>query len=273
MSGNDIDAIADQVVSVLRHAPSGLFTDIDGTISHMTPRPDESFVEDAARDAMRRISNRIAMTGVITGRALDVAEGLVKLPGLVYVGNHGLERRVAGEHRDHPDAVAARDDLRGALDDVAIAAARAGFTDGLILEDKRLSATVHYRQMADPDAFAASMEPIIREIAARHHLRVVNGRLIFELRPESQVTKGTALGELIEERGLRGVVFAGDDTTDVDAFRVITGLRDGGIIDGLVIGVIGPETPEPVRLESDVQVSSVDDISRLFEAVARRLDA
>ena len=259
-------------VAILRVRPAGLFTDIDGTISHMTPRPDESRVEPAARAALDRLAARLDLVGVVTGRALDVAEGLVGLRTLVYVGNHGLERSEGGQHWDHPDAVAARSALQAALVDVGAQAEAMGFTSGLILEDKRLSATVHFRQMTDPERFAEAMTARIHAIARRHGLRVVDGRMIFELRPDTHVNKGTALRDLILGHGLKSVIFAGDDTTDVDGFRVIRSLREQGTIDGLAIGVVSEETPPAVLEESDMQVGSVEEVASLFTRIADQLD-
>ena len=268
----DLAAQGARCVALLRTRPSGLFTDIDGTISHMMPRPDESRVEPVARAALDRLAARLDLVGVVTGRALDVAEGLVGLPNLVYVGNHGLERSEAGQHWDHPDAVAARSALQSALGEVGEQAESLGFASGLILEDKRLSATVHFRQMSDPDRFADAMSARIHDIAGRHQLRVIDGRMIFELRPDTEVSKGTALRDLIFDHGLKAAIFAGDDTTDVDGFRVIRSLREQGTIDGLAIGVVSEETPVAVLEESDMQLGSVEEVAAMFTRIADQLD-
>ncbi len=267
----DIEAIAARAVSALDQVPSGLFTDIDGTISPMAPRPDEAFVEPAARQALIVIQRHLAMTGIVTGRALDVAQGLVQVPALSYVGNHGLEWNIDGRHEDNPAALAARDGLRQALTEIGAAAERLELADGLILEDKRLSATVHYRQTPNPERFLEEMLPVLVHAAGTHDLQLVPGRMIMELRPSTGISKGTALRDIIDHNGLKGVVFSGDDISDVEGFEILAGMREAGTIAALIIGVVGPDTPVRVREASDVQVASPTEMSAVLTAIARHL--
>jgi trehalose 6-phosphate phosphatase len=265
--------IVDRAVAVLGHEPSGLFTDIDGTISRMAPHPDDARVEPGARAALAAIRPRLAMAGIVTGRALGVAAEMVGLPELAYVGNHGLEWRLDGRHEDNPAAVAARDGLARALAEIAAGAESRELSEGLLLEDKRLSATVHYRQSPDPVRFLEEMLPVISGAAAANGLQLVPGRMIMELRPSTGITKGTALRDIVLARGLRGVVFSGDDVSDVEGFEVLRELRDAGTVEALVIGVVGPETPVAVRERSDVHVADPDEMSALLAAIADRLAA
>lgn len=267
----DTAAIADRAADVLGRHPSGLFTDIDGTISPMMPHPDEAYVEPAARAALAAIAPHLDLAGIVTGRALDVAMGLVGLDELIYVGNHGLEWRIDGVHEDNPAAVASRDGLRAALADISTAAAERSLTEGLLLEDKRLSATVHYRQTPAPERFLEEMLPVLMETAETHQLQLVPGRMIMELRPRTGISKGTALRDIVSRRGLRGVVFSGDDISDVEGFEILQGLRATGTIDALIIGVVGPETPVSVREQSDVQVRDTVEMSAVLTAIADRL--
>ena len=267
----DIEAIAVRAVATLDNVPSGLFTDIDGTISPMAPRPDEAFVEPAARQALIVIQRHLAMTGIVTGRALDVAQRLVQVPALSYVGNHGLEWTIDGRHEDNPAALAAGGGLRQALAEIGAAAERLELADGLILEDKRLSATVHYRQTPNPERFLEEMLPVLVRAADTHHLQLVPGRMIMELRPSTGISKGTALRDIIDQNGLKGVVFSGDDISDVEGFEILAGMREAGSIAALIIGVVGPDTPVLVREASDVQVGNPTEMSAVLTAVASHL--
>lgn len=265
------EEIAARAISILATTPSGLFTDIDGTISHMAPRPDEAFVEPAARQALTVIQRHLAMTGIVTGRALDVAQGLVQVPALSFVGNHGLEWEINGLHEDNPAALAGQDGLREALAEIGTAAARLELAEGLILEDKRLSATVHYRQSPHPERFLEEMLPVLVHAAGSHDLQLVPGRMIMELRPNTGISKGTALRDIIQQNGLRGVVFSGDDISDVEGFEILAGLREAGTIDALIIGVVGADTPVQVREASDVQVANPVEMSAVLTAIAHQL--
>ena len=267
----DIEAIAEWAIATLATTPSGLFTDIDGTISPMAARPDEAYVEPAAREALVVIQRYLAMTGIVTGRALDMAQSLVQVPALSYVGNHGLEWQVDGVHEDNPAALAAQDGMRQALAEIGAAAKRLELDEGLLLEDKRLSATVHYRQAPSPERFLEGMLPVLVHAAGAHGLQLVPGRMIMELRPNTGISKGTALRDIIQQNGLRGVVFSGDDISDVEGFEILGGMRASGAIAALIIGVVGPDTPIQVREASDVQVGNPAEMSAVLTGIARRL--
>jgi trehalose 6-phosphate phosphatase len=142
----------------------------------------------------------------------------------------------------------------------------------LLLENKGVSATIHYRLAPDPDAAALLLEPLALAIARRRGLRVSSGRMIVELRPSVAVNKGTAIRDLALDLGLRGIVFFGDDVTDVDAFRALRGLRDNGVADTLRVGVIGAETPDVVIAETDVTVPGVAACAATLQAIAAHLE-
>ena len=65
--------------------------------------------------------------------------------------------------------------------------------------------------------------------------------------PEMAPDKGAELRRIATERGLRGIVFLGDDLSDLAAFREIARRREGGL-PGLCIAVVDAETrPEVIR--------------------------
>jgi trehalose 6-phosphate phosphatase len=94
--------------------------------------------------------------------------------------------------------------------------------------------------------------------------------MIFELRPQLAVNKGTAIRDLAADFGLRGIVFFGDDVTDVDAFRALRELREAGEAATLRVGVLGPETATIVRDESDLEVQGVSACAATLLALAAR---
>src|SRR5204862_2659019 len=82
----------------------------------------------------------------------------------------------------------------------------------------------HYRNEPDQEAARFVLERIA-ERALAEGLRPTWGRKVLEVRPPLAADKGTAVGRLLEERGLRRAVYAGDDATDLDAFRALDGLE------------------------------------------------
>lgn len=265
------DALS-RCLEVLANEPAGLLTDIDGTVSRIAATPDEAVVDQPAKDALHRLCGHLELVGVVTGRSAASGESLVKVPGLTYVGNHGLERKRADAVWHHPFAVASSDAVREALIDLGDVAREAGLADGVVVEDKRLSGSVHYRLTPDPEGARGVLLPAALAAAARHGLRVTEGRMVIELRPLVQINKGTAVEDLVAEHGLRSMIFLGDDITDIDAFLKVRALRDAGTIAGLTVGVVAPDTHGDVLSASDVTVPGVEACVALLGAIADRLD-
>ncbi|HEU0113081.1 MAG TPA: trehalose-phosphatase [Thermomicrobiales bacterium] len=271
--GGDVDpALVARGAGVLRAAPAGLITDIDGTISPIAPTPAEAVVAAEARAALARLAARLDVVAVVSGRAADACAAMVGLPDLLYFGNHGMERRQAGETAAHPAAAGAERAVGAALAEIEGALAGTPLAATTIVENKRLTGTVHYRLAADPAAARAALAPMVAAAAARHGLTVTEGRAILELRPDIAVNKGTAIVDLARERGLRGAVFLGDDLTDVDGFRALRSLRERGELAALCVGVVGPETPSGVRDAVDGSVDGVAGCAAWLTALADRLD-
>lgn len=253
--------------AVLGSVPSALLTDIDGTLSDIAPTPDAAFVAPEIRDSLRRLRDRIALVGAVSGRATESGARMVGIEELLYIGNHGMERLENGVWSPHPLAAGATTHVGAAL--AEIASATEGRTGTwLLTEHKGLTGTVHYRLAPDHAAARAMLLPVVTAAAGRHGLKVTEGRAILELRPPIQVNKGSAVADLIHERGLRGAIFLGDDVTDVDAFDALRAARDQQGIATLSIAVLGPETPARVPAAADAAVEGVAGVAALLDALA-----
>lgn len=266
-------AIVRLCLGVLRRQPAGLLTDIDGTISPYAPTPAEATIADETRDALRRLAQELTLVGVITGRAAEAGEHLVGLPELIYVGNHGTERRHHGQVWHHPGALATSAQVTAALNEIVAGARDQGLTEGLVVEDKKLSGSIHYRLTADPKKAQEILLPLAEAAAKSHELVVTEGRLIVELRPPLAVNKGTAVADLAREHHLRGLIFLGDDLTDVDGFRTLRELRGSGEIDTLAVAAVTKETAAEVLNSSDVTVDGVSGCVALLAQLATALAA
>jgi trehalose 6-phosphate phosphatase len=249
-----------------------VIADIDGTISEIAPTPDAAMVDPVAREALARLATRLDAVAVVSGRAPEAGVDLVGIPGLIYVGNHGLERIERGATWTHPVAASARPAIAAALTEIATELRSEMEAPWLLIENKGVTGTVHYRLAPAPEAVAALLEPLAMSAAARHGLRVSLGRRNVELRPELAVNKGTAIVDLSRDLGLRGIVFFGDDVTDVDGFRALGALREAGEAATLRVGVLGPETPPAVLAESDFTVDGVRACATTLLAIAARLE-
>ena len=263
-----INSIVERCLDVLRQTPSALLTDIDGTISPMARTPDEATVLPKAKEALERLREQIALVGVVTGRSASVGEALVGLPGLVYVGNHGMEWSEGGHLNHHASAAVWSDAVRQSLIDITGQATAQGIDQGLVVEDKGLSGSIHYRLAPDVDRAQAVLLAVAGSVADQFGLRVTQGRMVIEIRPPVRISKGTALSDLVKERGIKGIVFLGDDVTDVDAFVAVRLARESDGVRGLRVGILSAETPQSVLDEIDVAVPNVATCADLLAAVA-----
>lgn len=265
-----LDAVANRIVDVLRHKPAGLFTDFDGVLSEIAQTPDGAVVYPGAAEALAVITSHVDAAGVITGRAVDDIGTKIPIDDMVVVGNHGLEWWERGARHDHEAGTEAIEAVASVLEAVKTALAGQMDISDMIWENKRLSGTIHFRNVADPAATEQLLLPIVVPLAEANGLRCTAGKMIVELRPLAQVTKGTALTELIEKSNLAAAVFIGDDVTDVDGFRALRELRSQGL-QTLAVGVVTADAHPDIAAHSDVVVNSVHEIVDVLTRVGEEL--
>ena len=165
-----------------------------------------------------------AAAGLISGRDPRDLWRMAPAPGLIYAGNHGFERLAldpdgAPHIETIPEARPWRDPVHQALE--ALRAELGPALPGAIFEDKGVTASIHVRQTADPEAAERAALAAARRAARRYGLRVTRGRLVVELRPPIAMDKGVVIASLCSEHHLRGAIYLGDDRTDMDAFRAL----------------------------------------------------
>jgi trehalose 6-phosphate phosphatase len=246
----------------------GVLSDLDGTLSMIAPVPEMAHVTERNRQALVTLQAQIALVAVVSGRGVSDLRARVGLPELVYVGNHGLERWTDEEVIVEPEARLARPNLEQALAQV-----QAHVVDGIWIEDKFATASIHYRQAANPEAVRAQLKPLIEQIAQENGLKFFEGRKIFELRPPVEVDKGTSFRRLIEEYALDGAVFLGDDTTDADAMRVARELRASGQCYSIGVGVESEATPDSILESADILVAGVSGVEDFLGWLVNSLSA
>ena len=98
---------------------------------------------------------------------------------------------------------------------------------GLRLEDKGPIQTLHWRGAADERGAEARAHEIAAE-AGRAKLEPRWGRKVLELRPVGGGGKDAAVAALLATDGVTAAIYAGDDRTDLDAFRRLRELREEG---------------------------------------------
>lgn len=251
------------------HRPRfGLFSDVDGTLSHIVPNPPDARVTERNRELLAALRDVLPVVAAISGRGAGDIHQRVNVPGLIYVGNHGLEQWEGDGTTIMPEVAAYRPALEGAIADL-----RPYLYPGMGLEDKGATISFHYRQTASPEAVATLFRPLVVRAAADHGLNTFEGRMIFELRPPLEINKGTAFEGLVQRYDLDAAVFIGDDITDVDAFRAARALREAGKCLAYGVGVLSDATPESVREVADALVSGVEGVEELLAWVLKSRSA
>lgn len=267
MSERPVDRAVDLCVEALSHRPSGLFTDIDGTISEIAPSPDLARVDDRARRALHLLSQQLDYVGVITGRAAVDGGRLLDAPGVMVVGNHGFERLSGSGRWVHPDGAATQDSITSAMSALQQWVNQTAGLEGVVLENKGVSASIHYRGTPDRDAAYQVLAPQVARQAEKHDLKMTEGKMVLELRPRAPVDKGTALKGLVSDLGLTGIVFLGDDVTDIDGFLALAELKDQGIATA-TIAIEASDTDPRVLETADVVIPGVAGCVELLERLA-----
>jgi trehalose 6-phosphate phosphatase len=198
------------------------FFDFDGTLVAIAPRPEDVHVEPRVGVLLRDLSGRFGhAVAVVTGRPLDVVDGFLAPLKLATAAEHGSVRRDASGHvytdtRSLQAVVEAGDALVRLVED----------NPGLLLERKKTSVALHYRQR--PDLAETCHAAVEEAVVGADSVVILPGKMVFEVRPKG-CDKGIAVEAFIAEAPFKGrmPVYIGDDVTDEDAFAVVNAL--GGI--------------------------------------------
>ncbi|MFH1651572.1 MAG: trehalose-phosphatase [Chloroflexota bacterium] len=205
-----------------------LLSDYDGTLTPIVSRPEKARLSPEVRESLRRLAAKPDFTvGIVSGRMLEEIRGMVGIPGIYYAGNHGLEISGPGLEYRNPAALAAQSQVKDLGHQLK---ARLSIIPGAWVEDKGLSLSVHYRQVREEqvstaeELFCGVTAPLVRS----GKIRVTSGKKVWEVRPPIDWDKGKAAETIRQEiTKLRRLprlpaIYLGDDTTDEDAFRVIS---------------------------------------------------
>ena len=183
--------------------------DFDGTLSPIVENPSDAGISVATAELLDDVAQRYPVA-IISGRSVDDVKARLRgARAAAIVGNHGIEPSTW--MHDAAAAVAAWAPV--------LTAGVAGL-EGVKVENKRHSLSVHYRQA--PSSRGA--QRAIREVVERlpGDVRVVDGHKVVNVVPAGAPHKGDALLSLAAQFGASAVLFVGDDVTDEDAFAVLT---------------------------------------------------
>jgi trehalose 6-phosphate phosphatase len=200
-----------------------LCLDVDGTILDLAPSPDAVEVPDLLVPLLQRLSDKLdGAVAFVSGRTIAAIDRLFEPLKLPAIGVHGGEMRTPDGRMVVDDEFA--NDLAAAKPLLLQQVAR---LRGVVLEDKRTAIALHYRSAPERGREVLRLaEMVVGGMGS--DFAVLVGKCVVEIRPR-HMTKGAALQRLMQSVPFRGrtPIFAGDDSTDEDAFEVVN--RLGGI--------------------------------------------
>lgn len=210
-----------------------LFLDYDGTLTPLVDKPQDADLSLEARELLRRLKDTArCKIAIASGRKLEDIKNRIGIEGIIYVGNHGLE--IEGPQIKFKSPVSSL--YTGRLQKIKVdLGAKISSVRGAFIEDKGLSLSLHYRQVAQKDmqSLKKIFDTSVSAYSARDEIRIRRGKMVFEIRPPVNWDKGkAALWLLARQRFMLkdkiGVIpfYLGDDVTDEDAFKA---LKDKGI--------------------------------------------
>ncbi len=251
---------ADQIRRRIKGRPLALLLDFDGTLTPIVPSPDRAMLSGGVRETLSNLAGRPeTLVAVISGRSLEDIRQRVGLPKLIYAGNHGLEIAWQDSLWTLPEAEAARAEIGEACRRLRVRLRRVA---GVIVEDKGLTASIHFR-LTPPPRLEEVRVAVLEEVERTPQLVVRRGKQAWELWPNVPWNKGAAAQTILgrtfgpEWVSQVAVVYLGDDRTDEDAFMAL------------------PEPAVTVKVGSPTSVTAarylaadVDEVAQFLELLA-----
>jgi trehalose 6-phosphate phosphatase len=201
---------------------TALFLDIDGTLLDLARTPDRVKVPGELLRALEKLTHQLhGALAFVSGRSLESIDKLFAPFRPAAIGAHGGEiRGVQGEvARIAPLPDSVREIFTGL----------AGHVPGLLLEDKKCAMALHYRLAPETRPVLTSAMEKHAALFAAEKVHILHGKAVIEVRPDG-IDKGSAVLKLARQKPFKGraVLFGGDDTTDIDVFRILPKLGGRG---------------------------------------------
>jgi len=201
---------------------TALFLDIDGTLLDLARTPDRVKVPHDLSRALERLTRHLSgALAFVSGRSLESIDKLFGPFRPAAIGAHG------GEIRSVDGSVARGQPLSEKVAEVF--SGLAGNIPGLLLEDKKCALALHYRLAPEAQSVLTSAMEKHARLFESEKVQILHGKAVIEARPIG-VDKGSAVAVLAKQKPFAGrtILFGGDDTTDLDVFRMLPRLGGRG---------------------------------------------
>jgi trehalose 6-phosphate phosphatase len=228
-------------------ATAAVLTDFDGTLAPIVDDPALAVPGPGAVAVLRALADRAQVVGVVSGRPIDVLVRHLPDERLHLAGLYGLERRELGVVADMPESIRWIRPVALAGEELALRV-----PEGVVVETKRLSLTVHYRRHPE---LGLEVRALCDEVAGSHGLLARPARKSVEVHPPETPDKGIVVEDLAV--GCDAACFLGDDVGDLAAFDALDRLREKGI-DTVKVAVDSEEAAKELIDRADVVVDGTE---------------
>lgn len=197
---------------------------------------------------------------------------IVNVEGLTYIGIHGLEWShglpTAQTVELLPEAYIYAEPGKQLFD---LLEQHLDELPGVILQRKAIGGSVHYRLASNLEQTRAQLFELLEEPTRRFQMRLAEGRGIIEILAPLSINKGKALRSYMQLFELQGVIFAGDDRTDLDAVLEAKQLRQEGLATMSII-VQHADTLPALLEHGDIIVHDVECMAEQLQTIVTLLE-
>jgi trehalose-phosphatase len=235
-----------------------LLLDYDGTLTPIASTPDEANLSADMHNILSSLLNKKDLViAIISGRSLEDLKTKLGLDGVFFAGNYGMELEYRGFSLRFPDA---QDQVKMIYNICKNLKPLLQNVDGVLIENKGLSASVHYR-LVDFNR-VSEVKKIVRSVLKPYiesgQLNISNGKKVLELLPEKRRDKGKSVSLILDTLKKENIgagylpIYLGDDHPDESAFEYLKGKGYTVIV-----------SPRKRNTSADYQLNSVKEV-RIF---------
>jgi trehalose 6-phosphate phosphatase len=255
----------EQFAAEVKSSPHVLFlADYDGTLTPIVSRPEEALLSPQTKEKLHALAQKPTYSvGVISGRSMEDLKQMITLEGIYYAGNHGLEIEGPGLRYISEPARATQSLMKELAGEMSAALEN---VSGVIVEDKGLSLSVHYRLVSPEEEYTVAevFRRLTRPLVTEGKIKVTSGKKVYEVRPPIDWHKGKAIEVIVREMksALKLehflTIYLGDDTTDEDAFKILQRPEGWSIF-------VGRENPLSA---AEYYLKSVSEVEKFLELLS-----
>ena len=243
--------------------------DYDGTLTPIVADPEQARPAPELLPVLARLTRQLGYVAVISGRPVSFLRAQLPVPGLRLLGLYGAEELVREEVIVLPEIAGYQAAMAKVIDELRRHPAVTG--SGAHIEDKRFSAVVHLRRVADPRAWADRLAEAASQVADAHGLTVVTGKMVWEIKPPVAVDKGSAVRRIVTHLQASALIVVGDDEGDIPAFQAAGDLAAAGEVRSLCVAVSSAEVPDRLVSLADLSVDGPGEVLGLLTAMSASL--